>query len=113
MVEKAALKKQPSSFRCATCKHLLKTLILALLALVAHWLLAGHIIAGHALKGLIAFIKKELPKLLKVFEKLIPQKGLRDKLLELLKDYIDAPIDSVMERVCRLLAQCALEPAIA
>lgn len=92
--------KAPGKLRCGTCKTLLKALVVALLFHLYHW-----IVAFKAVGASMAYLAKHAPAVTAALALIVPE-GLRDKLLDVLKDGIDEPIKRLLQKVCNLLSQC-------
>jgi hypothetical protein len=94
---------RPGWFRCETCKTMIKALVIAILFFISQWT-----IVAKALGSVSAYIGAHAPRLASVLALLIPD-GLREKLLELLKEYVNEPIKRLLQRVCHLLGMCPLK----
>jgi len=92
--------RRPGWFRCETCKALLKALVIALLFYISQWA-----VVAKAFGALAPYIGKHAPKLATVLAILIP-KELREKLLDLLKEYVNEPIKRLLQRICHFLRMC-------
>jgi len=89
--------------RCTSCKLGTKAAIIALLAHLLPLLAAG-LGVQQALMKLAAAGAKVLTAALGALGLTVEALG---KVLETLKDYVDDPIDSIMERLCSMVGLCA------
>lgn len=92
--------RQPGKLRCGTCRTLLKAVVVALLFHLYHW-----VVAFKAAGAAAGYLAKHAPSVLAALGLLVPE-GLRDKLLDVLKDGVDEPIKRLLQRVCNMLGQC-------
>lgn len=92
--------KAPSKLRCGTCKALLKALVVALLFHLSHWIFALQAVGTAA-----HYLAKHAPAIRAAMALLVPE-GLRDKLLDVVKDGIHEPINRLLQRICNFLGQC-------
>jgi hypothetical protein len=90
-------------FACKTCKLALRALVIATILHFSHLVAAGA--AAHTLFEVVANTKPIIIDILR--DTLCLDGGALPKFFSVIAEYMDVPVDNVLERVCTFLQLCA------
>lgn len=104
---KEKLRRGTRWFSCKTCKVALRAFVIATLL---H--LGPLVAAGIAAKGVVAVLEAIKPSLLTILmQTLTLEGGALPHLFSIILEYIDNPVDRLLERICSWLGFCAQKHA--